>query len=262
MAPTYLDEIVSWHRARARDDRREWRSRVDEAPYRGPSFAQALRRPTVQVIAEVKRRSPSKGNIGPDLDPAALARSYQAGGAAAISVLTDTAFFAGSTDDLRAVHDASSLPLLRKDFTVAENDVLDARDMGAAAVLLIVSVLSDDELLGFLEVARLCGLDALVEVHDEHEARRAIACGAHVIGVNQRDLHTFAVDPTRAGRVGAMIPSSHVAVAESGLSTREDVERAASDGFDAVLIGEALVRHAHPQVLLGELASIESRSRG
>ncbi len=261
MAPTYLDEIVSWHRARVREDPRDWRARVDQSPYSGPSFAEALRRPTVQVIAEVKRRSPSKGDIDRDLEPATLARSYEVGGAAAISVLTDAAFFSGSPDDLRAVRRTTGLPLLRKDFTVHENDILDARDMGAGAVLLIVSVLTDAELTAFLTLASHCGLDALTEVHDEPEARRAVACGATVIGVNQRDLRTFEVDERRAGRVRDVIPHSIVTVAESGLRSRADVERARDDGFDAVLIGEALVRSAAPELLVAELASVERRPR-
>ncbi len=261
MAHTYLDDIVSWHRSRARADRRDWRSRLDEPPYQGPSFLGSLRRPSVQVIAEVKRRSPSKGDLNVDLDPVALARAYRDGGAAAISVLTDERHFDGSADDLRAVRAVVEAPILRKDFTVCEHDVLDARDMGAAAVLLIVSVLDDDQLRSYSELATRCGLDALVEVHDEEELDRALDVGAALVGVNQRDLYTFDVDPRRAARVGARIPGSVVAVAESGLRTVADVERVADGGFDAVLVGEALVRSANPGDLVALLSAVARVTR-
>ncbi len=260
MGPTYLDEIVAAHRAVV--DPREWRSRRDAPRYAGPSFADALRAETVRVIAEVKRRSPSKGPLAEDLDPAALARAYVLGGAAAISVLTDEQFFGGSLEDLRAVRSAVERPILRKDFTLSENDVLDARDVGAAAVLLIVSVLSDAELEGLIALAGDCGLDALVEVHDEVESRRAVAAGASIVGVNQRDLRSFEVDPERALRIGATLASSVITVAESGLRTVADVERMAAGGFDAVLVGETFVRSPTPATLVAEFASVPRSPRG
>lgn len=259
MGRTYLDDIVAAHRAAA--DPREWRARLDGTRSNGPSFAGALRRETVQVIAEVKRRSPSKGALAPDLDPVALATSYVEGGAAAISVLTDEQFFGGSLEDLRAVRSAVDRPILRKDFTIGENDVLDARDVGAAAVLLIVSVLSDASLAGLITLAAECGLDALVEVHDDVESRRAIAAGASIVGVNQRDLRTFQVDPDRALRIGSSLPGSVITVAESGLRSVQDVERIAAGGFDAVLVGETFVRSSSPAALVAEFATVARSPR-
>jgi indole-3-glycerol phosphate synthase len=208
------------------------------------------------VIAEVKRRSPSKGWLAPDLDVAQLARHYQNGGAAAISVLTDEEFFAGSREDLMAVRRSVDLPLLRKDFTVGPNDVIDAAEMGAAAVLLIAAALSDVELRLLLDVASRVGLDALVEVHDELETRRALDAGATTVGVNQRDLRTFEVDTRRAARVAATLPGDVVRVAESGLATREDVQRAGVAGFDAVLVGEALVTSNDAMMAVRELCGV------
>jgi indole-3-glycerol phosphate synthase len=244
MTPTYLDEILASHRSRAQLDEREWRARIDEVRYSGPSFVLVLRQgssPFIKVIAEVKRRSPSKGELAADLDVAVLAATYRDAGASAISVLTDQEFFAGSLEDLAQVRRSVELPLLRKDFTVSENDILDAALAGAGAVLLIVAALSDHELQSFLEVAERCGVDALVEVHDEEEARRALGAGARIIGVNQRDLRTFDVDVKRAERVIASLPRDALTVCESGIASVNDVERAANAGFDAVLVGEAFV---------------------
>ena len=172
------------------------------------------------VIAEIKRRSPSAGDLAPDLDAAKLGRAYAAGGAACLSVLTDAPHFGGSAEDLRTARRASGLPVLRKDFTVSERDLYDARAMGADAVLLIVAALGDEELTSFLAVGRDLGLDCLVEVHDEVELERALAAGAELVGVNQRDLRSFTVDRARAARVGAAIPDGVVAVAESGIRDR------------------------------------------
>src|ERR1019366_8008291 len=253
MEPTYLDTIIESHRRRAALDTRDWRARAEEILYEGPPFANALRQgssPFIKVIAEVKRRSPSKGWLGSNLDPGALARFYRDGDATAVSVLTDSDFFAGSLDDLRAVRRAIGLPLLRKDFTVCENDVLDTAEEGAGAVLLIVAALSDAELTAFVELAHGCGIDALVEVHDGEGAGRALDSGARIIGVNQRDLHTFEVDPDRAAAVVEALPLDCLIVCESGISDVADVERAARAGFDAVLIGEALVTSKDPGALL------------
>jgi len=241
---TYLDDILHRHRARAAADERDWRERAATVHAVVPSMLGALCDPgngNVKVIAEVKRRSPSKGWLHEGLDVARIARDYAAGGASAISVLTDAEHFAGSLADLHAVRDAVNLPLLRKDFTVSANDVLDAADAGASAVLLIVAALEDDELEEFLAVAHGAGLDAVVEVHDHDEAKRSLDCGARIIGVNQRNLHTFDVDRENAARVIQSLPTSIVTVCESGLSSPEDVARAADAGFDAVLVGEAFV---------------------
>ena len=253
---TYLDRILAWHRQRAQSDSRDLSGLVAAAravaPARG--FATALRpREGVAVIAEVKRRSPSKGALAPDLDPAVLAKTYAAAGAACLSVLTDSEFFGGSPVDLAEARGAVELPVLRKDFTVAPADICDARLMGADAVLLIVSALSAGELGEFLGLAGEVGLDAVVEVHDEEEAERALAAGANVVGVNQRDLFTFQVDTQRAVRVGAGLPAGVVKVAESGIRSRGDVERLAEAGFDAVLVGEALVSAADPGAALASL---------
>lgn len=198
------------------------------------------------VIAEVKRRSPSKGDLFPDLDPASLAITYESGGAAALSVLTDREFFGGSAEDLAAARSATVLPVLRKDFTVSPNDVCDARIMGADAVLLIAAALDDDELATLHALAISVGLDALVEVHDEAEAARAVAVGARLIGVNQRDLVTFEVDTARAVRVAGSLPDGVVRVAESGIVDAADAGRLAGSGYHAVLVGESLVTSADP----------------
>jgi indole-3-glycerol phosphate synthase len=201
------------------------------------------------VIAEVKRRSPSKGALKPDLDPALVAKSYAEGGAAALSVLTDRDYFGGSPDDLAAARAVVDIPALRKDFTVDRRDVADARIMGADAVLLIVAALSDQELGLFHSLAHDLGLAALVEVHDDQELDRALAIEARIIGINQRNLHTFTVDRTLAARLGERIPAGIVKVAESGIRRADDVP----PGFDAVLVGESLVTSADPSAALKSL---------
>jgi indole-3-glycerol phosphate synthase len=219
-------------------------------------FAAALRDAEgLAVIAEVKRRSPSKGDLAADLDPAALAQAYEQGGATCLSVLTDAEFFGGSPDDLRAARAATRLPVLRKDFTVSPADVCDARIMGADAVLLIAAALDDDELADLHTLALDIGLDALVEVHDEAELDRALAAGAHLVGVNQRDLVTFEVDDERAVRVGAAIPPTVVRVAESGVRGPDDAAALADAGFDAVLVGELLVTSGDPAAAVELLRS-------
>jgi indole-3-glycerol phosphate synthase len=246
---TYLDAIVAVHRERAAADDRPVGPWVDRClqlpPCRG--FRSALQdSPDLAVVAEIKRRSPSKGDLRADLDPAGLATRYHAGGAACLSVLTDGPHFGGSAQDLREAAAAVPLPVLRKDFTVSELDVCDARLMGADAVLLIVAALDDTELRTFAALAAELGLDALVETHDEAEVERAVAAGAQLIGVNQRDLHTFAVDRTRAERVAASIPAGLTRVAESGVRSPADARALAAAGFDAVLVGESLVIAADP----------------
>lgn len=258
---TYLDAIIEFHRARAAADDRDV-DRVFREALRvedPPSMLEALIRPAnepVRVIAEIKRRSPSKGDLGPDLDPGALGAAYTTGGAAAISVLTDGPHFGGDPADIAAVRARSDLPILRKDFTVAPVDVADARSMGASGVLLIVSVLSKRELRELLAVADTLGLAALVEVHDEDELHRALDAGASIVGVNQRDLQTFEVVSTRAVELAAGFSEDVVAVAESGISTREDAVACASAGYDALLVGEALVTSQDPAAAVAQLASV------
>jgi indole-3-glycerol phosphate synthase len=254
--PTYLDKILDAHRGAAMEDRRDLDVLVNQAQACGPGrgFASALRAtPGMAVIAEIKRRSPSKGPLAPDLVPEVLAKAYASGGAACLSVLTDTQFFGGSPADLVEARAAVDLPVLRKDFTVGGADVCDARIMGADAVLLIVGALSPTELGDLVGLANQVGLDALVEVHDETEAELALAAGATLVGVNQRDLVSFEVDTGRAVRVGASLPASVVRVAESGIRTRADVARLAEAGFDAILVGEALVTAADPGAALAAL---------
>jgi indole-3-glycerol phosphate synthase len=246
---TYLDRIVDAHRTAAANDQRSAETLRVAAlamvdPPRG--FAAALRQPALSVIAEIKRRSPSKGDLFAGLDPATVARQYEEGGAACLSVLTDVDHFGGSVADLRAARSAVSLPVIRKDFTVDIRDVYDTRLMGADCVLLIAAALSDDELREFHNTAADLGLDALVEIHDEAELDRALAVGATLVGVNQRDLHTFQVDQERAVRVGQSMPSSIVRVAESGVRGPEDAAALFTAGFDAVLVGESLVTSGDP----------------
>jgi indole-3-glycerol phosphate synthase len=248
---TYLDRILAGHRAAAAADPRPVEDLLDAARAvpapRG--FAAALRTVAateLAVIAEVKRRSPSKGDLAPDLDPAATARAYERGGAAALSVLTDAPSFGGSPGDLQAARAAVRLPVLRKDFTVDARDVCDARLMGADCVLLIAAALDDDELVSFLGLAGRVGLDVLVEIHDEPELERAVAAGADLVGVNQRDLVTFQVDTARAVRMAPQMPEGVVRVAESGITGADDARVLAEAGYHAVLVGEHLVTSGDP----------------
>jgi len=212
----------------------------------------------VAVISEIKRRSPSKGDLLPDLDPAKLARDYEKGGAACVSVLTDSAWFGGSASDLRAARSAVNLPVLRKDFTVSAHDIADARIMGADCVLLIVSALDQSSLLEFHGLASDLGLSVLVEVHDEAELERALAIGAQIVGVNQRDLVTFEVDQKRAARVGAAIPDGVIKVAESGIRGRSDAESLIQAGYHALLVGETLVMSGDPAQAVAQLGGARS----
>ncbi len=206
----------------------------------------AFRAPGVSVIAEVKRKSPSRGELAEIGDPAALARAYADGGAAAISVLTEQRRFSGSLGDLRTVRAAVDTPLLRKDFTVTDYQLVEAREAGADLVLLIVAALPGAELQRLYDVARGLGLTALVEVHDEAETERALSVGADLVGVNARNLKTLDVDPDTFGRLADRIPSGVVKVAESGIRGPDDVARYVGQGADVVLVGEALVVGGDP----------------
>jgi indole-3-glycerol phosphate synthase len=220
------------------------RAAASASPPRG--FAAALRRERITCIAEIKRRSPSAGWIRQDADPAAVARSYEGAGAAALSVLTDGPFFGGSLDDLMAARAAVRLPVLRKDFVVDPYQIVEARAAGADAILLIVAALSDPELASLAAEARRMGLDALVETHDAAEIDRAVAVGAGVIGVNHRDLATFTMDMDLCARLRPRIPPGCVVVAESGIRSAEDVRRMRGAGVDAILVGENLMRAPDP----------------
>ena len=222
-------------------------------------FAGALRKPkrgSVALIAEVKKASPSAGLIRPDFDPVRIAREYEAAGASCLSVLTDGEFFQGSLEYLKQIREAVKLPLLRKDFIIDERQILEAVEWGADAILLIVAILSDAHLRQFHTLATETGLAALVEVHDETELDRALAVGAQLIGVNNRNLKTFKVDLATTERLAARLrpspsntqhPTGHtppLLVAESGINTRADVERLAKCGAQAILVGESLMKHA------------------
>ena len=243
-----LDRIVAAHRRAAAADTRTLdeleRAALAGRPVR--PFRAALVTPGIGVIAEIKRRSPSKGDLAPDLVPAVLAKAYADGGADCLSVLTDVEFFGGAPDDLAEARNAVDLPILRKDFTVSEADVYDARAMGADAVLLIVAALSQAELSALRLLAHQLDMAALVEVHDDDELQRAVDAGVKLVGVNQRDLRTFEVDIGRAERLAEAMPPGIVKVAESGIRDADDVSRLAACGYDAILVGESLVTSADP----------------
>ncbi len=259
MPATYLDRIIARHREAAAADERPLEPLAELAAAMPPArdFRAALADPAhLSVIGEVKRRSPSKGDLAPDLDPVVLARSYAGGGAACLSVLTDVEFFGGSEADLRAARGACGLPVLRKDFTVDERDVLDARLMGADCVLLIAAALAHHELVELHRLATAIGIAVLVEIHDEAELEVALMAEATLIGVNQRDLVTFEVDHERALRMAGVMPAGVVKVAESGVRGRADAARLRAAGYDAVLVGESLVTAGDPAAAIAELIGV------
>ena len=254
---TILDEIlaakrieVSEARRRVAPDALRERAARAAAP-RG--FRRALLGPGPRVIAELKRRSPSRGEIRRDFDPVAIARAYEKGGAAALSVLTDEHFFGGSLAVLEAVRAATRLPLLRKDFVIDAYQLDEARAAGADAVLLIVAALAPADLARLFEHARGLGLDVLVEVHDEAELDAAKALGADLIGINNRDLRSFVTDLAVTERLAPRVPQGALVVAESGIHGPEDVARLARAGASAFLVGESLMREADPGLALRRL---------
>ena len=214
---------------------------------------QSLRQPGTRLIAEVKRKSPAKGDLKLDADAPALASTYLSAGAAAVSVLTDERFFSGSDADLQAVRARVQGPILRKDFTIRDYQVYEARVLGADAVLLIVSMLTDEQLNTYLDTADCLGLDAIVECHTAEEVRRAVDLRAPIIGINNRDLATFTVDLNTTERLRPLVPDDRVVVSESGIFTRADVERVEAAGARAVLVGEALVTAPDPATRVREL---------
>ncbi len=256
MSATYLDRILARHRELAGADARSVDVLLDEATQMAPTrgFRGALAAATqLAVISEIKRRSPSKGDLNVGLDPTDWARTYEAGGASCLSVLTDEEFFGGSVADLQAARAACSLPVIRKDFTVSELDVLDARLMGADCVLLIAAALDRAELVAFHQLATEVGLDVLVEIHDDVELEHALDADATLIGVNQRDLVTFQVDHARAVRMAGVIPDHAVKVAESGVRGADDARMLEAAGYDAVLVGETLVTSGDPGAAIADL---------
>lgn len=224
-------------------------------------FAAALRAPGLSIIAEFKRRSPSKGDIAMRHDLGSVVHDYCQAGAAALSILTDEDFFNGQDDDVRVARGAVGLPILRKDFTIDPYQVYEARAIGADAILLIAACLDDAQLRNLHALASELHLAAVVEVHDEHELERAINAGARIIGVNNRDLRTFEVSLETSLRLRPRIPANCIAVAESGIRTGEDARRLAGAGFDAILVGESLLTAADPPAKLRELLSDAGVSR-
>lgn len=254
----YLDEILAQHREVASRDSRPLSELIvaTRTISKSRGFAKRLiedSKNTLAVIAEIKRRSPSRGLLNHDLDPKVVAEQYKNAGASCISVLTDSDFFGGSIDDLKSARGAVDLPVLRKDFTVSLNDICDAKLMNADCILLIVAALNKVELAEFHNFGLDLGLDVLVEIHDESELDLALEVGAKMIGVNQRNLKTFEVDQQRAVRIAKKIPSSVVRVAESGVRTRDDALQLRDAGYHAVLVGESLVTSKNIAMTLNEL---------
>lgn len=257
-----LDRIVAVKREEVAAAKRqrpvaELQARAAEAP---PvrNFAAALRQPgRVSLIAEVKKASPSKGVLRADFDPVAIARTYAANGAAAVSVLTDETFFQGQPGFLAAIRDAVALPLLRKEFILDPYQLYESRALGADAVLLIVAILSRGELHDLLALSRELGLACLVEVHTEAELEVALGAEADLIGLNNRDLHTFRTTLDTTFRLRPLVPAGRIVVSESGISTREDVQRLAEVGVEAILVGEALLRAADIGAKVRELVGVE-----
>jgi indole-3-glycerol phosphate synthase len=217
------------------------------------SLAAALGRPGRRIIAEIKRRSPSAGVIRETLDAAEIAAGYAQAGAAALSIVTEPDFFGGSDADLAIARSMMDLPVLRKDFIVDRTQVFESKALGADAILLLVRVLDGPLLARMLEAAAQAGLEALVEVHDEHELDRALGAGATLVGVNNRDLRDFSVDLSRAERLAGRIPAGVIGVAESGIHDPEDLQRLEAAGFHAFLVGESLLRAGDPAAKLREL---------
>lgn len=244
-----LDRIIGETRERlahSPPDTAALQRALEAAPEEPPSAWARLTAPGVHVIAEVKRRSPSAGIIRDDVDPVGMASIYEGAGASAISVLTEPEHFGGDLDDLRRIAAAVSIPTLRKDFIVADSQILEARVAGASMALLIARVLSDHELRSLTATCDRLGLLALVETHTDEEIRRAADAGARLIGVNSRDLCDFSVDLSRAERLRAAIPAGAIAVAESGIHTRDDLGRLHDAGYDVFLIGTSLMASGDP----------------
>lgn len=257
-----LDEIAEKTRSRvaelsARTPLSEVRERAEKLPAdTGFPFEKALRGGDVSFICEVKRASPSKGVIAQDFPYLDIARSYESAGAAAISCLTEPYWFKGSDEYLREIAQAVSIPVLRKDFTVSEYMIYEAKTLGSAAVLLICAILSPAQLGEYIEIAHSLGLSALVEAHDENEVRTAVESGARIIGVNNRDLRTFEVDITNSARLRGLVPQDRVFVSESGIGTADDIALLRENGTDAVLIGETLMRSPDKKAALRALRGV------
>jgi indole-3-glycerol phosphate synthase len=250
-----LQQIVASADERARQTDMVVKELVAKAAVAPPvrDFARALISPALSVIAEIKRRSPSAGDIDIQLDPVKQAIAYESGGADAVSVLTEPDFFGGSLQDLESVRSAVSIPVLRKDFTRRPSQIWEARASGADAVLIIVASLTDDAIAILLATAKESGMTAIVEAHTTSEVKRALLAGATVIGVNNRDLQTFETDLSTSEIAAIHLPEAVVKIAESGVSSVDGAARMARAGYDAILVGEALVRSTDPTRLVAEL---------
>jgi indole-3-glycerol phosphate synthase len=254
--PDILSRIVEHKRSERalRADRgKEWEAAAEAATAGKRDFRAALMAKPPSVIAEIKKASPSAGVLSKDFDPARIAAGYERGGAAALSVLTDEKFFQGSTADLNAARQATGIPALRKDFTLDEADVAEAAAIGADAILLIAAILTADEMQRFRELAGRYGMAALVEVHDEEELQGALDCGADIVGVNNRNLHTFEVTLATSLRLAERIPPRIVMVSESGIQGAEDVRKLSEAGYRAFLVGEHLMTSPDPAAAIRAL---------
>ena len=270
--PDKLTEIMAWKRREVAPSLRfvpeAELAKLDASLPRPPSFATALRRAdgSLAVISEIKRRSPSAGDIKAGASSLDQAKRYQAAGADALSVLTDEKFFGGTLEDLRGVttyfrNVPPTAPCLRKDFMVHPVQLLEARESGASAILIIVRALNDEEIKVLFDAARIAGLDTLFEIHSEHELERAVAHGAKIIGVNNRDLAVFTTDLGLSERLIPRFPRDIIAVSESGISTAADAARARTAGAHAVLVGEALMRAPDPARLIAEFRAGTANTR-
>jgi indole-3-glycerol phosphate synthase len=250
-----LEQIVARTRAAVEERRRSTPPSAFPVPAARRPFLEALRRPGISLIAEHKRRSPSAGAIREDRDLVEIVQAYERGGARALSILTEAPSFGGSLEDLRAARAASSLPILRKDFIVDPYQVRESAAWGADAILLIVAALTPAELVELRGLARELGMAVLVEVHDEGELEVAVQAGARLIGINNRDLRTLEVDTARAFELHGRMPTWAMAVAESGFTRRAQLDELEAAGFDAVLMGEALMRAPDPEAACRELTA-------
>ncbi len=257
---SFLEKILSAKRAemdaaRALKPQSELeRLAAKREDFRG--FAESLARPGVRIIAEIKRASPSLGDIRPDLHPGDLALAYQNGGAAAISVLTEPAFFKGSAKDLKRAREFVELPILRKDFILSPYQVYETAAMGADAMLIIVRILDDETLQSLLALAHGIGLETLVEIHDEADVQRIVPLPPPLVGINNRDLAHFHTNTDRAARIAALLPRGSSVVAASGIHEEADIQRSLSAGIRRFLVGETLVRHNDPTALLRQWTAL------
>lgn len=255
---TILDRLADHARERVEEAKRrqsltEIRQRASDMPKGNFAFENALKKPDIAFICECKKASPSKGLIAPEFPYLSIAREYEAAGADAVSVLTEPKWFLGSDKYLKDIAEAVSIPCLRKDFTVDEYMIYEAKLLGASAVLLICSILSEEQIKEYIGICDRLGLSALVEAHDGEEVEMALRAGARMIGVNNRNLKDFSVDTENSRRLRQMIPPEVLFVSESGVGSAEDVSRLRGIGADAVLIGETLMRAADKKAKLREL---------